>query len=122
MVRIQRDFLWGVVGGGNKISWGKWDTVCTQKSKGGLGGEKCENGEIKLTRKMEMEVITRRPWSLEGCFMEKYGRNTYDIAIDGREAWPTWASKWWKDLVRLKDGDEQPWFTGRGSAEGGEWT
>jgi hypothetical protein len=38
IVRIQREFLWGGVGGGKKISWVKWEEVCQHKSKGGLGG------------------------------------------------------------------------------------
>jgi hypothetical protein len=37
IVRIQREFLWGGVGGGKKISWVKWETVCHSKRNGGLG-------------------------------------------------------------------------------------
>jgi len=42
--------------------------------------------------------------------MEKYGSNVTNIALGGRDSWPRWASKWWKDLVRLEDGEEKPWF------------
>lgn len=37
LVRIQREFLWGEVGGGRKINWVKWSKVCQPKEKGGLG-------------------------------------------------------------------------------------
>jgi hypothetical protein len=37
VVKIQRQFLWGSVRGGKKISWVKWEVVCKVKSQGGLG-------------------------------------------------------------------------------------
>jgi hypothetical protein len=37
IVKIQREFLWGGVKGGKKICWVKWETVCKEKCKGGLG-------------------------------------------------------------------------------------
>jgi hypothetical protein len=36
VVRIQREFLWGGVKGGKKLSWVKWKLVCQAKNKGGL--------------------------------------------------------------------------------------
>jgi hypothetical protein len=36
VVRIQREFLWGGVGG-RKIFWVKWSVVCKEKKQGGLG-------------------------------------------------------------------------------------
>jgi hypothetical protein len=37
VIRIQREFLWGGVKGGKKVSWVKWEVICKDKSKGGLG-------------------------------------------------------------------------------------
>jgi hypothetical protein len=37
VVKIQRQFLWGGVRGGKKISWVKREVVCKEKSQGGLG-------------------------------------------------------------------------------------
>ncbi|WJX49459.1 hypothetical protein P8452_35893 [Trifolium repens] len=37
VIRIQRDFLWGGVHGRSKLSWVKWEVVCKDKIKGGLG-------------------------------------------------------------------------------------
>nr|ABE87614.1 Putative non-LTR retroelement reverse transcriptase, related [Medicago truncatula] len=39
LVRFEREFLWGGVGGGRKISWVKWSKVCQPKDKGGLGSK-----------------------------------------------------------------------------------
>jgi len=36
VVRIQREFLWGGVEGGRRISWVKWKVVCPPKGDGGL--------------------------------------------------------------------------------------
>jgi hypothetical protein len=33
IVRIQREFLWGGVKGGKRISWVKWSVVCKDKKK-----------------------------------------------------------------------------------------
>lgn len=38
VTRIQREFLWGGVGGGRKICWVKWSKICSPRTKGGLGG------------------------------------------------------------------------------------
>ncbi|RVW76048.1 putative ribonuclease H protein [Vitis vinifera] len=35
--KLQRNFLWGGANGGNKVHLIKWEVVCTDKKKGGLG-------------------------------------------------------------------------------------
>ena len=35
--KFQRDFLWGGANGGNKAHLVKWEVVCADKEKGGLG-------------------------------------------------------------------------------------
>lgn len=37
VTRIQREFLWGGVGGGRKICWVNWRKICQPQCKGGLG-------------------------------------------------------------------------------------
>jgi len=44
------------VGGGKKISWVKWEAVCQQKSKGGLG--------VKDIRVMNMSLLAKWRWRL----------------------------------------------------------
>ena len=36
-MRIQRELLWGGVGGGRKINWVEWSKVSQSKDKDGLG-------------------------------------------------------------------------------------
>jgi len=44
---MQREFLWGGVGGG-KISWVKWKPVCQKKENGGCWGEGYSGDEYKF--------------------------------------------------------------------------
>jgi hypothetical protein len=44
VVRIQREFLWGGVKGGQKICWVKWSVVCRGKKQGGLVGDSYNPG------------------------------------------------------------------------------
>jgi hypothetical protein len=37
IIRIQRDFLWGGLKGGRRISWISWKEVCKPRCQGGLG-------------------------------------------------------------------------------------
>ena len=48
IVRIQREFLWGGVGGGRKTNWVGWSLVCKPKKEGGFGGEGCKSGEFEF--------------------------------------------------------------------------
>jgi hypothetical protein len=56
IVRIQREFLWGGVGGGKKISWVKWEEVCQHKNIGGLG--------VKDLRVMNISLLAKWRWML----------------------------------------------------------
>lgn len=51
IVRIQREFLWGGVEGGKKISWIRWKLVCQQKENGGIG--------IKDVRVMNVSLLAK---------------------------------------------------------------
>ncbi|MCH86251.1 ribonuclease H protein [Trifolium medium] len=56
VVRIQREFLWGGVQGGNKVSWVKWAVVCKPKNKGGLG--------VRDARIVNLSLLTKWRWRL----------------------------------------------------------
>jgi hypothetical protein len=49
--RIQREFLWGEIGGRRKISWVKWEVVCQSKRCGGLGVKDIRAVNINLLAK-----------------------------------------------------------------------
>lgn len=51
IVRIQREFLWGGVGGGKKVNWVKWESMCQIKKNGGLG--------VKDIRVMNVSLLAK---------------------------------------------------------------
>ena len=51
VVRIQREFLWGGVGGGKKINWIRWKSVCEAKRNGGAG--------VKDIRVMNISLLAK---------------------------------------------------------------
>ena len=56
IVRIQREFLWAGVGGGTKISWVSWKSVCQQKCNGGVG--------VKDIWVMNVSLLAKWRWRL----------------------------------------------------------
>jgi hypothetical protein len=110
IVTIQREFLWGGVGGGKKISWVNWESVCRKKKNGGLG--------VKDIRVMNTSLLAKWRWRwLDGemtlwkrVIHEKYGIQ-YGSLLEGRTmVWPRYTSLWWKELVRLGDYGCDNWF------------
>ena len=49
--RLQRDFLWSMVGEGKKDHLVSWDVVCKSKAKGGLGFGKIALRNVALLGK-----------------------------------------------------------------------
>lgn len=91
VIHIQRNFLWGGVGGGRKICWVNWKKVCQPKSKGGLGVR-----DVRLVN-----------------LSEKYGDFiTGAPPMDGYR-WPRFSSIWWKDLLKIEGGVGGNWFSNR---------
>jgi hypothetical protein len=103
IVRIQREFLWGGVGGGKKISWVKWESVCQKKGNGGLG--------VKDIRVMNASLLAKWRWRwLDGknalwkkVLHVKYGVHLDSLLVGRTTDWPRHASRWRKDIVRLGD-------------------
>ena len=110
IVRIQREFLWGGVGGGKEISWVKGKSVCQAKKNGGIG--------IIDIQLMNASLLAKWRWRLldgeTALWMEVLGEK-YDICngsmLEGvRYTWPRFASVWWKDVVKLDVLGTQGWF------------
>ncbi|GKU89920.1 hypothetical protein SLEP1_g3989 [Rubroshorea leprosula] len=99
LISIQRRFLWGGLDLNKKIAWVKWEYVCRDKVKGGLG----------------VPDMLRKNWALLGKWWyrlgdgienlwkrvvrEKYygGRSEVDITtIEGPRV-----SKLWRDIIRM---------------------
>jgi len=56
IVRIQREFLWGGVGAGRKISEVRWKLVCQHKDNGGLG--------VRDVRILNVSLLAKLRWRL----------------------------------------------------------
>lgn len=98
------------MGGGKKISWVRWKSVCQQKENGGIG--------IKDVRVMNVSLLAKWRWRLldgenalwKDVLEEKYGPCKGCMLVGGAPSWPRFTSVWWKDLVRLDDFGDTGWF------------
>jgi len=106
VVRIQREFLLGGMGGGNKIRWLKWETVCSHKYKKGLGVKHVKLVNLSLLAKWRWRLLQGDHALWKDVLMEKYGRDTFDMVVGERDPWARWVSKWWKNLASLEDGGD----------------
>jgi hypothetical protein len=75
IVRLQREFLWGGVGGGKKISWVKWKSVCQRKDNGGLGVRDIRVVNISLLAKWRWRLMVSSNVLWKEVLMAKYGDN-----------------------------------------------
>ncbi|GAU51294.1 hypothetical protein TSUD_240270 [Trifolium subterraneum] len=82
IVRIQREFLWGGVKGGRKISWVSWKEVCRPRSEGGLGVRDARN------------------------YGPKTRLNVHWIG----HMFSSRASMWWKDICGIDIREDGSWF------------
>jgi hypothetical protein len=102
VTRIQREFLWGGVRGGSKLSWIKWRVVCQQKCNGGLG--------VRDVKAVNLSLLTKWRWRLlnsgdRGLWKEvlvaKYGSQIVHNENLSIRPYSSCASIWWRDLCNL---------------------
>jgi hypothetical protein len=108
--RIQRDFLWGGVRRGKRISWIKWDVVCLPKSKGGLGVRGVRIVNISLLAKWRWRLLSNENMLWKEVIRSKYGATAIGNVILGEECKPRYASLWWKDVCSIGTNLHQNWF------------
>lgn len=100
---IQRRFLWAGVEDRKKICWVKWSKVCQPRSKGGLGVRDIKLVNISLLAKWKWRLLDDDPALWKEVLEEKYGPL---VSLRSRlmgEVWPSYSSRWWKDLMGLED-------------------
>jgi hypothetical protein len=111
VVRIQREFLWGGVKGGKKISWVKWSVVCRDRKKGGLG--------VRDIRIVNLSLLTKWRWRLlspgrplwKEVLVAKYGEYILHHVNWSNFRTPSSASSWWKNLIAIdKAVPNSNWF------------
>lgn len=113
IVRVQREFLWGGVGGGKKISWVKWETVCQHKKRGGLGVKDIRVMNVSLLLKWRWRLLNGERTLWKDVIEEKYGPCVGSLVERVNYPWPRYSSLWWKDLVSLGDFGAEGWFNSK---------
>jgi hypothetical protein len=102
VIKIQRQFLWGGVRGGCKISWVKWEVVCKSKSQGGLG--------VRDVRLVNLSLLAKWRWRLlqpgmplwKEILVAKYGNHIVDHVVWSNRRIPGSSSSWWKEICTLE--------------------
>lgn len=115
LFRLQRDFLWGESLERKKISWVRWEEVCTPNTGGGLG--------MKDLRAFSQSLLSKWKWKLlEGnsslwyeVLVAKYGPEVREKLLLSSISSLRLASTQWKYLCLLgtvSDYDDD-WFRDR---------
>ncbi|GLU06807.1 hypothetical protein SLE2022_238000 [Rubroshorea leprosula] len=99
MIRIQRNFLWGGTGLNKKISWVKWDHVCSAKAKGGLGVPDLRRKNWAMLGKWWYRMGDGVDSLWKRVVREKYYGGRKEVDITAIECVRT--SKLWRDIIRI---------------------
>jgi hypothetical protein len=111
VVRIQREFLWGGVKGGKRISWVKWSVVCKERKKGGLGVRDIRLVNVSLLAKWRWRLFQPERSLWKEVLIAKYGRSILNEAEWMSPTIPLKASSWWKSMINLdKEVPGKNWF------------
>ncbi|PNX76224.1 ribonuclease H [Trifolium pratense] len=104
VTRIQREFLWGGVNGGKRLSWIKWSVMCNEKKNGGLGVRDIKAANLSLLLKWRWRLLQsedKGPW--KEVLVAKYGGQILQNVVWSNFTPPYFASLWWKDICGLED-------------------
>jgi hypothetical protein len=100
---IQRDFLWGGVNGGKKLSWVKWMVVYQAKKNGGLGIRGLKVTNLSLLMKWRWRLLQRNDTALwKEVLVAKYGTHILQDVSWSNGTSPSFDSLWWKDIRDLE--------------------
>ncbi|MCH95123.1 LINE-1 reverse transcriptase like, partial [Trifolium medium] len=110
IIRIQREFLWGGVKGGRKISWVNWKEVCKSRSLGGLGVRDVGNVNSSLLIKWRWRLLQKDNAIWKDVLVAKYGTCVQHKVHWQDSSIPARASCWWKDVCRIDLDGDGSWF------------
>ncbi|MCH79404.1 LINE-1 reverse transcriptase like [Trifolium medium] len=112
IIQIQRNFLWGGVNGGRKISWISWKTVCQEKKEGGLGVRDVRVVNLSLLAKWRWRLLQNERALWKDVLAVKYGSMVVRSAIFNGVPGLRYASTWWKDICAIENlVDSKKWFS-----------
>ncbi|GKV15237.1 hypothetical protein SLEP1_g26035 [Rubroshorea leprosula] len=105
MVKIQRDFFWGGTNLERKIAWVRWDHICVDKERGGLGVDDLKRRNWALLGKWWFRLRDGVGGLWKRVIWEKYygGRQEGDITFFSSLR----MSRVWKDIVGVGSGLER---------------
>ncbi|GKV49617.1 hypothetical protein SLEP1_g56358 [Rubroshorea leprosula] len=99
LIRIQRNFLWGGTGSIKKISWVKWEDVCRDKAKGGLGVPDLQRKNWAMIGKWWYRLGDGVESLWKRVVREKYYGGREEVDITSIECLRV--SKLWRDIIRI---------------------
>ncbi|GKV27596.1 hypothetical protein SLEP1_g36755 [Rubroshorea leprosula] len=99
LIRIQRNFLWGGTGSNKKISWVKWEDVCRDKAKGGLGVPDLQRKNWAMIGKWWYRLGDGVESLWKRVVREKYYGGREEVDITTIECLRV--SKLWRDIIRI---------------------
>jgi hypothetical protein len=110
IIRIQREFLWGGLRGGRKISWVSWKEVCKPRSQGGLGVRDVGKVNLSLLIKWRWRLLQGDNALWKDILVARYGGGIrhkvhwIDNDVDLR------APSWWKVICGVDVREGVSWF------------
>jgi len=110
VVRIQRQFLWGGAKGGNKVCWVKWSTVCLPRASGGLDVRDIRLVNLSLLVKWRWRLVQLEQSLWKEVLICKYGNHIVYPLYPEDNAWPSFASSCWLDLMSLETVVGENWI------------
>jgi mannosylglycoprotein endo-beta-mannosidase len=90
----------------------KWEVVCRDKKKGGLGVRDLEVVNLSLLLKWRWRLLNREDFGLwKDVLVAKYGIHIVNNVNLSLDPIPDFASLWWKDLCGIDEwGDSPNWL------------
>jgi hypothetical protein len=111
IVRIQREFLWGGIKGGKKISWVKWKDVCLPRGQGGLGVRDVGKVNASLLIKWRWKLLQKDNAVWKDVLEAKYGSIVrHKVSWSGYQL-SNRVSCWWKDVCGIDVVNGASWFS-----------
>ncbi|GKU96042.1 hypothetical protein SLEP1_g9323 [Rubroshorea leprosula] len=96
----QKRFLWGGTEEGKRINWVRWDKVCMDREKGGLGVKDLRLFKLALLGKWWGRLLREEKGLWIKVIFEKYGR-VGELRFNWLRENIKFGSIWWRNMCKL---------------------